>query len=110
MLRIRRITTDRLVVLVLSGRIQEHHISELTELLAAEKDGSQIVFDLEEVRLVHRDAVRFLAACEARGILLQNCPAFVREWIQKGSDSGQDRKSTRLNSSHEFVSRMPSSA
>ena len=26
------------------------------------------------------------------------------------SDFGQDRKSTRLNSSHEFVSRMPSSA
>ena len=26
------------------------------------------------------------------------------------SRSGQDRKSTRLNSSHEFVSRMPSSA
>ena len=25
-------------------------------------------------------------------------------------DSGADRKSTRLNSSHEFVSRMPSSA
>ena len=24
--------------------------------------------------------------------------------------AGQDRKSTRLNSSHEFVSRMPSSA
>ena len=30
----------------------------------------------------------------------------------KGEESGhvQDRKSTRLNSSHEFVSRMPSSA
>ena len=26
------------------------------------------------------------------------------------SDDGEDRKSTRLNSSHEFVSRMPSSA
>ena len=25
-------------------------------------------------------------------------------------DTGRDRKSTRLNSSHEFVSRMPSSA
>jgi hypothetical protein len=92
MLRIRRITTDDLVIFILSGRIREHHISELTDLLAAEKDGSRIVFDLEEVRLVHRDAVRFLAACEARGILLQNCPAFVREWIQKGSDSGHGAK------------------
>ena len=77
---------------MLSGRLQEQHISELTELLAGEKDGSRIVFDLEELRLVHRDAVRFLATCEARGILLQNCPAFVREWIQKGSDRGHGAK------------------
>ena len=31
-----------------------------------------------------------------------------REIAEKGE--GEDRKSTRLNSSHEFVSRMPSSA
>ena len=30
--------------------------------------------------------------------------------VQKGSDSGLDRKSTRLNSSHSGESRMPSSA
>ena len=32
------------------------------------------------------------------------------EVVQRVSDSEPDRKSTRLNSSHEFVSRMPSSA
>ena len=35
------------------------------------------------------------------------------EWIEQntgGGHVGGDRKSTRLNSSHEFVSRMPSSA
>ena len=30
--------------------------------------------------------------------------------VAGGHNAGQDRKSTRLNSSHEFVSRMPSSA
>ena len=78
---------------MLSGRIREEHIPELTELVASEKEGSRIVFDLEEVRLVHREGVRFLAGCEAKGITLQNCPSFVREWIQTGSDSGHDAKS-----------------
>ena len=31
-------------------------------------------------------------------------------WIDVSATNAQDRKSTRLNSSHEFVSRMPSSA
>ena len=30
--------------------------------------------------------------------------------VISGINNGEDRKSTRLNSSHEFVSRMPSSA
>ena len=32
----------------------------------------------------------------------------IEEWLEQ--DASVDRKSTRLNSSHEFVSRMPSSA
>ena len=31
-------------------------------------------------------------------------------WVWQYRSTRQDRKSTRLNSSHEFVSRMPSSA
>jgi hypothetical protein len=93
MLCIRRTITDGLVLFALSGRIEEQHVSELTALLAGEGEASRIAFDLEEIRLVHREGVRFLAACEARGIVLQNCPAFVREWIQTGSDSGYDAKS-----------------
>ena len=30
--------------------------------------------------------------------------------VAKKNNAGQDRKSTRLNSSHEWISRMPSSA
>jgi hypothetical protein len=86
MLRIRRSAISGGVVFALSGHIKEDHVSELTELLGSEKDLSVVSFDLEEVRLVHREAVRFLATCEERGITLKNCPAFVREWIQTGSD------------------------
>lgn len=92
MLRIRRMAVDDTVVFLLSGRIREEHILELTELLASEKEGSKMAFDLEEIRLVDREGIRFLGACEARGIILQNCPAFVREWIEKGSDRGYGAK------------------
>jgi hypothetical protein len=36
-----------------------------------------------EVKLVDRDEVSFLAGCEAKGIKLANCPAYIREWIER---------------------------
>lgn len=69
-----------------SGRIGEERIPELENLLEAETGAEPvvIVFDLADVRLVSREAVRFLAACEVGGIELRNCPSYVREWIEKG--------------------------
>jgi predicted metal-binding protein len=37
--------------------------------------------DLKDVTLVDRDAIKYLADCEADGTKLANCPAYVREWI-----------------------------
>ena len=45
-----------------------------------------------------------LKLCRPRG---WTTPGGRQTWLVEGD---QDRKSTRLNSSHEFVSRMPSSA
>jgi hypothetical protein len=53
----------------------------IEELLAQET--KRVVLDLAEVTLVDREAVRFLAACDVRGIGLRNCPEFIREWIRK---------------------------
>ena len=39
--------------------------------------------DLKDLTLVDRDAVRFLKSCEAGGITLKNCPAYIREWIAR---------------------------
>jgi hypothetical protein len=41
----------------------------------------QVVLDLEDVKLVDRDVVRFLAVCEAEGIRLEHCSSYIREWI-----------------------------
>ena len=39
------------------------------------------------------------------------CPSFITDYASSsGPDQVADRKSTRLNSSHEWISRMPSSA
>ena len=86
MLKIRRSDNEGLAVFLLSGRIEEEHVSELRNLLRGEARGVNIAFDLEEVKLVDRQVVRFLGACEVEGVRLRNCPSFVREWIDTGSD------------------------
>ncbi len=78
------------MVAALSGRIEEARVPELQDLLESEAEGVDITLDLEEVKLVDREAVRFLAACEARGIKLQSCPSYIREWIETGKDTTDD--------------------
>lgn len=75
--------SDGLVIFTLSGRIQVEHLPELNDLLKRECAEQRIVFDLGEVRLVDREAVSYLARCEAAGARLDNCPAYIREWIGK---------------------------
>lgn len=87
MLRIQRSDDQGGATLVLSGRIEERHVAELRSVLEAEPKGTSITLDLEEIRLVDREGVRFLAACEARGITLKNCRSYIREWIETGGEA-----------------------
>jgi anti-anti-sigma regulatory factor len=82
-LKIQRSTEDGLVVFTLTGRIQVEHLPELQRLLALEARDHSIVFDLDQVRLVDRETVKFLKQCEADGAKLENCPAYIREWMEK---------------------------
>lgn len=63
----------------------------LQKLIDAEAEVAAITLDLQEVRLVDREGVKFLAACETRGIKLRDCPPYIRQWIQTGSDTSHDR-------------------
>lgn len=76
---------------ILSGRIEEKDVADLQKLIEGQAEPSNITFDLEEVRLVDRESVRFLAACEARGIKLKNCPSYIRQWIETGRDTSHER-------------------
>ena len=76
-----------MVIFTLSGRIQVEHLPELQKLLAMEAAGHGVVFDLDEVRLVDREAVQFLKQCEAHGARFENCPAYIRDWMEKERSS-----------------------
>jgi len=39
--------------------------------------------DLRDLRFADRDAVPFLSKCEVAGLKLRNCPAHVREWMNR---------------------------
>jgi hypothetical protein len=72
------------VVFALCGRIEEDGLAELGRLLGSEKAGQRIVLDLKNVTIVDGNTVKFLAQCEANSIQLENCPAYIREWIRRG--------------------------
>ena len=80
MLKVRR-TANGEIVFTLSGRMATDNVAELSTLLRSEADGRRIVLDLKDLTLVDRDAVRFLERCETDSITLNNCPAYIREWI-----------------------------
>lgn len=86
MLQIRRSEDNGHAIFALSGRIEAKHVAELHELVDAEAEPTEVTLDLTEVKLVDREAIRFLAACKARGIGLKDCPSYIRRWIEQGSD------------------------
>ena len=82
MLKIQRAANGK-TIFNLIGRLGLEKIADLKKLLASEPNGSHFVLDLKELTLVDREAVMFLAECEARGIELRNCAAYIREWIKR---------------------------
>jgi anti-anti-sigma regulatory factor len=85
LLKIERATDGDVVVFTLSGRIEGERLAELQRLFASAGAEQRVVLDLHEVDLVDREAVRFLARCAAGGIQLEQCPAYIREWIARES-------------------------
>jgi hypothetical protein len=83
-LRIERSARQRFTVFTLSGRMEAEHVAELKELF--DRDYRNIILDLWDLRLADRDAVRFLRGCEADGMKLENCPAYIREWMDMEKD------------------------
>ena len=91
MLRIQRKANGK-VIFILSGRIEAEDIDELRGLFELEDTSLKIALDLRDVTLVDRDGVKFLGVCELKGIQLENCPAYIREWIGRESRPTRRRR------------------
>jgi hypothetical protein len=81
MLRILKTADGDSVVFILSGPIEAEHVAELRALFDAVEHG--IALDLKEVTLVDRETICFLTRCEADEVELRNCPAYIREWVER---------------------------
>ena len=82
MLKLQRSSNGK-VILALSGQIDDQDITELETQIKSEEKGRSIVLDLKDLTLVSRDAIGFLERCEADGVTLRNCAAYVRELITR---------------------------
>ena len=90
-LRIQRSVERERVVFTLTGRIQAAQVPDLLAQLRSESTAHGIVLDLEQVKLVDRDAVLFLALSEALGARLRNCSAYIRKWIDQERNARRGR-------------------
>jgi anti-anti-sigma regulatory factor len=81
-LRIQKSDDDQRVVFRLIGRIQAEQIPELKTVLCT-TPADHLILDLKDVKLVDREAVRFLAQLEADGAEFKTCSAFIRQWISQ---------------------------
>src|SRR5215467_10739508 len=63
----------------LSGKLRSEHLDQVSAEI--ELCQSPVVLDLEEVDLIDVEAVRFLNACEAKGISILNCSPYIRKWM-----------------------------
>ena len=87
-LRIEKDFEGQIGVLRLIGRIQAQYLEEL--IAQIKSSGPKIVLDLDEVTLVDVGVVHFLTALERDGIELRHCPLFVREWMVRERERGED--------------------
>jgi hypothetical protein len=85
------------VVFILSGRIAAEDVAELQRLFASESKDHHLALDLKDVTLVDPDAVKSLSRWEDEGIEFQNCPPYVREWIERERCRSTGRKGGRIN-------------
>jgi len=73
-------------VFILSGRIEKQAIAELRRLFELQTSYRDIVLYLKDVGVIDREVMRFFVRCEADGVKLENCAAYIREWMEREKD------------------------
>jgi len=74
----------------LSGEFRSEHVAQVkTEI---EGCGPSAVLDLEELDLISVEGIRFLIACEAKGIQVLNGSPYIREWMSRERSRPEPRR------------------
>jgi hypothetical protein len=77
----------------LSGNFRSEHVDQVkAEIEFCE---SPAVLDLEELDLVDVEGVRFLNACEGKGISVLHCSPYIREWMLRERSRSEARARKR---------------
>ena len=63
----------------LSGTLRSEHMKQLE--VEIECCGSPVILDLGELDLVDVEGIRFLNACETKGVSVLHSSPFIREWM-----------------------------
>jgi hypothetical protein len=87
--RIETAARGRFSVFILSGHIETQAIAELKRLFALQTDYRDSVVDLRDVSGVDREVMRFFIRCEADGVKIENCPSYIRAWMEREKDDKQ---------------------
>ena len=83
-LKIVRVSGKRGARVRLSGALRSEHLDQVRA--EVERAGPRAALDLEEVDLVDVEGIRFLNACEARGIPVLHCSPYIMEWMLRERD------------------------
>jgi hypothetical protein len=84
--RIETAARGRFTVFILSGRIEKEAIAELRRLFECQTDYRDIVLNLKDVGVIDREVMSFFVRCEADGVKLEDCAAYIREWMERERD------------------------
>ena len=87
-LRIEKVSDGPTMILRLSGRLQSEHVDQLKAQI--EENTQRVILDLDEVKLVDGDVVRFLGHCETSGVELSQCSRYIRDWIDRERKNQSD--------------------
>ena len=91
-LKIERISGKRRTRIRLSGAFRSEHLDQVKAEI--ERGGPRADLDLQELDLVDVEGVRFLNACEAKGISVLHCSPYISEWMlrERSRPEARDRK------------------
>jgi hypothetical protein len=86
--KIEKIAPANRLTIKLSGQLDVDCLAELEAQIAS--GVGRIELEMKEVTLVDIDVVRFLVKCQARGIRLRGCSAYISDWMRRERDGGTE--------------------